>query len=60
VEVDRGGIAVHRHQRLEPAVNLVPVLRHVNIFGHSEKLADAAGGARRGGKFVSRIRFWSG
>ena len=36
MEVDRSGIAVHRHQRLELAVYLVPVLRHADIFGHRE------------------------
>ena len=56
MEIDRRGIAVHRHQRLELAVDLVPVLRHADILGHGEQLADAAGGARRGGKFVGRVR----
>jgi len=55
VKIDRGGIAVCRHQRLELAVDLVPVLRHADIFGYGEELADAAGGARRRGKLVCRV-----
>jgi hypothetical protein len=57
VEVDRRGVATHRHQRLELAVDLVPVLRHADVLGHGEQLPDAAGGARGGGEFISRIGF---
>ena len=56
MEIDRSRVAVHRHQRFELAVDLVPVLRHADILGHREQLADTPGGARRGGKFVSRVR----
>ena len=56
-EIDRRRIAVHRHQRLELAVDLVPVLRHADVLGHGEKLPDAAGGARRRREFVGRVRF---
>ena len=55
VEVDRRDVAIDRHQGFELAVDLVPVLRHADVLGHGEQLADAAGGARGGGEFIGRI-----
>src|SRR5262249_57541032 len=55
VEIGGSGIPVPRHQGLDLAVDLVPVLRHTDVFRHGEQLAYPAGGARRGGKFVGRV-----
>jgi len=55
MEVDPRRLAVDRHQRLELAIDFVPILRHADIFGHRVELADPARGARGGGKFVGRI-----
>ena len=55
MEVDPRGLAVDCHQRLELAVDFVPILRHADIFGYRVELADAAGGARGGSEFVRRI-----
>ena len=55
MEADPRRLAVDRHQRLELAVDFVPILRHADIFGHRIKLADPARGARGGGELVGRI-----